>query len=82
MDDSTLKTAASFADVAEAELARERLELEGIDAFVIGAQTGGAMPFLTSSTGGIRVQVKPADVGRAREILGLAGDDGGDGGSA
>jgi hypothetical protein len=70
MDDSTLATAASFSDLPEAELARERLELEGIRAFVIGAQTAGAMPYLTSSTGGVRVQVKPSGVARAREILG------------
>jgi hypothetical protein len=67
MDD--LVTVASFADVAEAELARERLELEGIAAFVIDAQTAGVMPYLTSSTGGVRVQVGPPDVERAREIL-------------
>ncbi len=68
MDD--LVTAASFGDASEAELARERLELEGIRAFVIGAQTAGVMPFLTSPTGGVRVQVNPLDLERAREILG------------
>lgn len=68
MDD--LMTVAAYADVAEAELARERLELEGIEAFVIGGQTAGVMPFLTSSTGGVRVQVKPSDAERAREVLG------------
>ena len=52
-----------------AELARERLELEGVEAFVIGGQTAGVMPFLASAGGGVRVQVKPADVERAREIL-------------
>ena len=64
-----LVTVASFAEVAEAELAKERLELEGVRAFVVGAQTAGVMPFLTSSTGGVRLQVAPADVARAREIL-------------
>jgi hypothetical protein len=67
MDD--LVTVASFADVPEAELARERLELEGIAAFVIDAQTAGVMPYLTSATGGVRVQVRPTDIERAREIL-------------
>ena len=67
MDD--LVTVASFPDVAEAELAKERLELEGIRAFVIDAQTAGVMPFLTSATGGVRVQVEPQDVERAKEIL-------------
>jgi hypothetical protein len=64
-----LITVASFTDVSEAELARERLELEGIRAFVVDAQTAGVMPFLTSSTGGVRVQVQPQDLERAREVL-------------
>jgi hypothetical protein len=67
MDD--LVTVAAFADVSQAELARERLELEGITAFVIDGQTAGIMPYLTSSTGGVRVQVRPTDMDRAREIL-------------
>jgi putative signal transducing protein len=67
MDDPV--TVASFPDVAEAQLAKERLELEGIVAFVIDAQTAGVMPYLTSSTGGVRVQVKRSDAARAREIL-------------
>jgi Putative prokaryotic signal transducing protein len=65
-----LMTVASFSDVAEAELAKERLGLEGVRAFVIDAQTAGVMPFLTGSTGGVRLQVGQADVERAREILG------------
>ncbi|MDP9002708.1 MAG: DUF2007 domain-containing protein [Myxococcota bacterium] len=67
MDD--LVTVASFPDVAEAELAKARLELEGIRAFVIDGQIVGVMPFLTNATGGVRVQVEPRDVDRAREIL-------------
>jgi hypothetical protein len=65
-----LMTVASFSDVAEAELAKDRLGLEGIRAFVIDAQTVGVMPFLTGSTGGVRLQVGQQDVERAREILG------------
>jgi Putative prokaryotic signal transducing protein len=64
-----LVTVASFADVAEAELARERLDLEGIPAFAIGAQTAGVMPFLAGSSGRVRLQVAPEDVERAKEIL-------------
>ena len=67
MDD--LVTIASFPDVAEAELAKERLEIEGIRAFVVDAQTAGVMPFLTSASGGVRVQVQPKDIERAKEIL-------------
>jgi hypothetical protein len=65
-----LVTVAAFPDVAEAELAKDRLELEGIRAFVIDAQTAGVMPYLTGASGGVRVQVAPADLERAREVLG------------
>jgi hypothetical protein len=64
-----LVTVATFSDVAEAELAKERLGLEGIRAFVLDAQAGGVMPFIAQSTG-VRVQVEPDDVARAKEILG------------
>ena len=66
-----LVTVASFADVAEAELAKERLELEGVRAFVIGGQTAGVMPFLANAMGGVRLQVDIKDKERTREILGL-----------
>ena len=66
-----LVTVASFADVAEAELAKERLELEGVRAFVIGGQTAGVMPFLANAGGMVRVQVDPKDTRRAKDILGI-----------
>ena len=70
MSGDELVTVATFPDVAQADLARERLELEGIRAFVLDQQTGGVMPFMVSSIGGIRLQVAPGDVERAREALG------------
>lgn len=70
MASDDLVTVATFPDVAQAELARERLELEGIRAFVLDEQTGGVMPFMVSSIGGIRVQVAPGDADKAREVLG------------
>ncbi len=66
---SDLVTVATFTDLPEAELARERLELEGIRAFVLDAQTAGVMPYVTGSTG-IRLQVEPQEAERAKEILG------------
>jgi hypothetical protein len=69
-DDEDLVTVAAFPDAPQAQLAKERLELEGILAFVADAVTAGVMPFLTSATGGVRVQVKPEDAERAREVLG------------
>jgi hypothetical protein len=68
MDD--LVTVTTFPDVPEAQLARERLELEGVRAFVLSAQTTGVMPFLTASSGGVHVKVKPEDLAKAKEILG------------
>jgi hypothetical protein len=64
-----LVTVATFPDPAQAELTKERLELEGIRAFVIGGQGGGVMPYLAESMG-IRVQVEPKDLERAKELLG------------
>jgi hypothetical protein len=64
-----LVTVATFHDAPEAELARERLELEGIRAFVLDGQAAGVMPYLAGSMG-IRLQVEPEYVDQAREILG------------
>lgn len=64
-----LVTVATFPDLPEAELAKERLESEGIQAFVLHENTAGVMPFLTPGSGGIHVQVGNADAERAREIL-------------
>jgi hypothetical protein len=64
-----LVTVATFHDPPEAELARERLELEGIRAFVLDGQAGGVMPYLADSMG-IRLQVEPKDADQAKEILG------------
>lgn len=66
-----LVTVATFPDLPEAELAKERLTLEGVDASVRNPGTAGTMPFLNE--GGIHVLVAEGDVERAREILGLAG---------
>ena len=63
-----LVTVASFPDVVQADLAKERLAVEGIRAFVIGELTAGVMPYIAGSTG-VEVQVEPKDVERAREIL-------------
>ena len=64
-----LVSVATFPDLPEAELAKERLETEGIRAFVLHENTAGVMPFLTSGEGGIHVQVASTDAARAKEIL-------------
>jgi hypothetical protein len=66
-----LITVATFANTAEAELAKERLELEGVSAFVVGGVTAHVMPFL-SHGGAVVLQVATEDLDQAREILGLA----------
>jgi len=71
MEQNELVTVAIFPDASQAELARDRLELEGVRAFVIGAQVAGVMPYLGGGSGGVRVQVDPRDVLRAKEILAL-----------
>ncbi len=70
MDPLDLVTVARFPDAPEADLARERLALEGIRAFVLDELGDAVMPFMIASTGGIRLQVAPEDAERAREILG------------
>lgn len=70
MASADLVTVATFPDVPQAELARQRLEMEGVQAFVFDEQTVAVMPFMAGSLGGIRVQVSPDDEAKAREILG------------
>jgi ketosteroid isomerase-like protein len=67
--DLDLITVASFSDLPEAELAKERLESEGMRAFVLHEATAGVLPFLNTG-GGVQVQVMAADAPRARELLG------------
>ncbi len=69
-DDQDLVTVAKFRTPAEAELARERLELEGIVAFCSNAMAVGVMPFLGNDLGGVELKVPKSELERAREILG------------
>ena len=68
--DDDLVTVATFPNTAEAELAKERLELEGVSAFVVGGVTAHVMPFL-SHGGAVVLQVASEDLEQAREILGI-----------
>lgn len=69
MPQDELVTVATFKDLPEAQLAQERLELEGVRAFVMDGQAGAVMPYLAESMG-IRLQVEPQDAEKAKEILG------------
>ncbi len=70
-DDRDLVTVARFSNSAEAELARERLGLEGLEAFVVGTATASVVPHVTSE-GALELQVAPENAQQAREILGVA----------
>jgi hypothetical protein len=64
---------ASFGRIMEAELARARLEAEGIPAFLLDENAVSANPFYSPALGGIKLAVAARDAERAREILGLGG---------
>ncbi len=57
----------SFGDRIEAELARARLSVEGIDAVVL--EPAGFNPMLNDAAGGVQLQVAVRDLERARAIL-------------
>ena len=69
--ENDLTTVATFNNTAEAGLAKERLELEGVEAFVLQGVAGGLLPYLMQG-GGIHLRVKNEDLEKAREILGSA----------
>ena len=71
MVDEDMVTVATFGSAFEADMARSRLQAEGIAAVEIGGASAGVMPFLAAS-GGIQLRVAADDAERAREILGLA----------
>jgi hypothetical protein len=68
-----LTTVATFSNTAEADLAKERLELEGITAFVVGSVTAHVMPYL-SQGGSVTLQVGADDADEACLILGVLRD--------
>lgn len=58
----------TYASMTEASLVKARLEVSGIAAVVQGDTASGAVPFF-EVTEGVRVLVKPEDVGDALEVL-------------
>jgi hypothetical protein len=67
--DDPLVTVATFGTPLEAELARNRLEEQGIAAVVADAETVGTLWSMGAALGGVKVQVKESDLGEARLIL-------------
>jgi hypothetical protein len=68
--ENELTTVATFANSAEAELAKERLGLEGITAFVVGTTTASVVPHVASGQM-LAVQVPTERAEEARQILGV-----------
>ena len=64
-----LADAATFMYVHEAELAASHLAAAGIDAHIVNRDTLGIHSLLSVAMGGVRVQVAPEDLVRARQVL-------------
>jgi hypothetical protein len=64
---------ATFTLPTEAEMARELLESNGIDALVRDAGLVGVHPWLSNAVGGVKLVVSSDDAELAREILEDAG---------
>lgn len=62
-------TVATFVKIEQAELARERLAAEGIEAFLPDSTTANVYPALDWASGGIRLTVRDEDADRARQVL-------------
>jgi hypothetical protein len=60
---------ASFTTVLEAEMARGRLEADGIGARVVDANTAGIATHLAMAIGGVKIAVAKSDFEAARAIL-------------
>ena len=75
MDAEDLVTVATFRTAAEAELAKEMLDNEGIVAFLGNEMSAGLMPYLTSELVQITLQVPERDAERARDILSPPADE-------
>lgn len=69
MNREELVTVASFHSLIEADLARSRLEAEGITVFLAGEQVAQAMPYLFGAAGGIRLLVPKSEAEAALSVL-------------
>jgi hypothetical protein len=61
-------TVERFVDPVSAQIARSRLEADGIECYLADEGMGGLYTY--SLMRGVRLQVRPEDEERAREILG------------
>lgn len=68
MTSAAWTTVERFIDPVAAQVARSRLEAEGIDCYLADEGMGGL--FTYGLIKGVRLQVRPPDEARAKEILG------------
>jgi putative signal transducing protein len=68
-DDIDLVTVAQFSDPLKANVLRACLESHGIFAYVWGEHLGIANIFLSTASGGMRVQVRSDQLDQAREVI-------------
>jgi hypothetical protein len=64
-----MATVARFSNVIEAEMAKTRLESEGIFALTADGATASVAPHLSLAIGGVRLQVREDDLEEASAIL-------------
>ena len=64
-----LVTVAIFVEPVEANLAKGRIEAEGIECFLAGEHFAGTYWLLSNAAGGVKLQVRESDAQRAAEIL-------------
>lgn len=64
-----LVTVATFSQPLDSHLIRARLEAEGIPCFVADEFTVSANWFYSNAIGGVKLQVREADIDRARHIV-------------
>lgn len=68
-DSLSLVVVATFADVAEAHIARGMLDAQGIPSVLADAGILGALPSIADRVGGVKLQVARRDERRARDML-------------
>ncbi len=72
-DPSAIVTLTRCGELTTAQLLRGRLDAEGIECFIPDEHLAAQTWHLTRAIGGIRVQVRQADMERAQQILALPG---------
>jgi L-2-hydroxyglutarate oxidase LhgO len=72
-DPSAIVTLTRCGELTTAQLLRGRLDAEGIECFIPDEHLAAQTWHLTRAIGGIRVQVRQADMERAQQVLALPG---------